>query len=122
MLLVHISSSLLSQVTELKTTKYSNYWLTHLQNLFFHQESGLMVLKLIYYKNFKITRREIKGVYFLLVYVSHLILVYLVLVLLFIKSIERKIQISAGQRTFSLFFHMIKWPMGTLDLALTMSK
>ena len=122
MLLVHVSGSLPPRATELGTTKHSNSWLTHQRNLFLDPESGLMVLKLSYHKSFKITRREAKGAHFLPACVSHLILVYLVLVLPFIKSIERKIQISAGQGTSPLLFNVIQRPMGTLDLALTMSK
>ena len=88
MLLIHISSSLPARASELGTAKHQNSWLTHQRNLFLDPDSDLFVLRLTYYKTFKISQREAKRAHFLPMCISYLILVYLALVLLFVKILK----------------------------------
>ena len=68
------------------------------------------------------SQQEAKGVHFLPSCVSHLILVYLALVLPFVKILERKIQKLAGQSSSPFLFNIEKRAMGSSDLTVTMSK
>lgn len=122
MLLVHISGSLLAQAFKLETAKHTNSWHTHQRNIFLHPESSLFVLKLTYYKIFKISQQETKDAHFLFACVSHLILVYLALVLSFVEILEKKIQKVASQGDSPLLINILKRPRGTMDLSVTMSK
>ena len=85
-------------------------------------ESSLFILRLTYHKTFKMSQQEAKRVHFLPSCIGYLILVYLVLVLPFVKILEQKIQKLAGQNSSPLLFNIEKRAMGTSDLTVTMSK
>ena len=68
------------------------------------------------------SQQKAKKPHFLLSCVKHLILVYLALVLPFVKILERKIQKLAGQSSLSLFLNIEKWAMETSNLTILISK
>ena len=122
MLLIHLAGSLPSRASELGTAKYMNSWTMLQRNLFLDPESELYLLRLTYHKTVQTTGRPAKGAHFLPPCVSYILLVYLGLVLPFIKTLEKRIQKSGGQSVSPLLFNIDQRPMGAPDLAKAMIK
>ncbi len=69
-----------------------------------------------------ITRREAQGAHFLTPCASHILFLYLVLVLPFTRILERKIQPSGDHAITPLLFSINYQPLGAYHLAKVMSK
>ncbi len=122
MFVIHLSGSFSPRASELVTTTYKNTWKMNMRNLFLDPTSELFVQKLTYQKNMAITRLEAQGAHFLPPYVSHILFLYLVLVLPFTWILERKIQPSGNHSITLLLFSNNYQSLGVYHLAKVMYK
>ncbi len=88
---MHFTVNVSTRVIELSTLTYYNSITSAQRTLLFNKFTCLFMLRLWYTKNFYITEQKVSAVKYLYVVVSHITILYIVLILFFKHFIKVKV-------------------------------